>query len=116
MIQMLKSAIEVPSMKIILEDLDKLPETNAPHSRFDVGPEIERLIAIQTAMERLEHPMSHPALTRHSAHPKQEKDGEDQMMMSLMAAQDKVELLTPPHELPGSVDFTKLYEKFQFLR
>ena len=38
LIQMLKSAIEVPSMKIILEDLDKLPETNAPHSRFDVGP------------------------------------------------------------------------------
>ena len=31
-----------------------------------------------------------------------------------MAAQDKVELLTPPHELPGSVDFTKLYEKFNF--
>ena len=136
LIQMLKSAIEVPSMKIILEDLDKLPETNAPHSRFDVSPEIERLIAIQTAMERLEHPMSHhtvqpkssseeeaaqsgfpgaaPFRLRTQAFPKQEKDGEDQMMMSLMAAQDKVELLTPPHELPGSVDFTKLYEKFNF--
>ena len=116
--QMLKSAIEVPSMKAILEDLDKLPELNASHSRWrhkiakdlEVGPEIERLMAIQTALERLEHPVP----PRHSARPRQEKDGEDKMMMSLMAAQDKVELLTPPHELPGSVDFTKLYEKFDF--
>ena len=71
LIQMLKSAIEVPSMKIILEDLDKLPETNAPHSRFDVSPEIERLIAIQTAMERLEHPMSH-----HTVQPKSSSEEE----------------------------------------
>ena len=106
LIQMLKSAIEVPSMKIILEDLNKLPGTNAPQSRFDVSPEIERLIAIQTAMERLEHPMSHYTVQPKSSSEEEaaqsgfpgaaslrlriQKDGEDQMMRSLMAAQDKV--------------------------